>query len=439
MKYLATLLGSAALAAAHGFVDTAVIDGENFEFYQPYTDPYTSPVPDRVSRVIAGNGPVLDVTSPDMQCGGSGSGSKPAALHAPAAAGSTVSLSWTLWPDSHVGPVITYMARCPDAGCDAYEPGTDAVWFKIQEAGREGLTNNWAATALMKAGATADYTIPECLAPGFYLVRHEIIALHQGAEFYPGCHQLEVSGSGSATPSTGLVAFPGAYSKSDAGIDYSPYQSATEYTIPGPALFSCSGASQPETPAPAPVTTAAPVSSAAPVASAAPVTTAVPTTPTEPTVPEPVEEDDEEPIEDDECPAEDDEEVEEPVEDDECPAEDEEEEEGGLAPVADDGEYDDEEGTDEDCPAEPIDEDTEEPIDDEEPIEDDECPADDEEEEVEEPIEDDECPAEDEEEVEEPVEEPVAGDDDDEYEDIEECEPVVPTKRQSLHERRFTN
>lgn len=125
MKYFATILSSAALAAAHGFVDTAVIGGKDVEFYQPYTDPYTSPVPERISRVIAGNGPVLDVTSPDMQCGGSGSGSKPAALHAPAAAGSTVSLSWTLWPDSHVGPVITYMARCPDTGCDAYEPGTE--------------------------------------------------------------------------------------------------------------------------------------------------------------------------------------------------------------------------------------------------------------------------------------------------------------------------
>ncbi|CRK22013.1 hypothetical protein BN1723_012532 [Verticillium longisporum] len=93
MKYFATILSSAALAAAHGFVDTAVIGGKDVEFYQPYTDPYTSPVPERISRVIAGNGPILDVTSPDMQCGGSGSGSKPAALHAPAAAGSTRSMT----------------------------------------------------------------------------------------------------------------------------------------------------------------------------------------------------------------------------------------------------------------------------------------------------------------------------------------------------------
>ena len=71
------------------------------------------------------------------------------------------------------------------------------------------------------------YTIPECLAPGYYLVRHEIIALHAaweypGAQFYPGCHQLEITGSGSTTPSD-LVAFPGAYAGSDAGITYDAY------------------------------------------------------------------------------------------------------------------------------------------------------------------------------------------------------------------------
>lgn len=43
MKYLAAVLSCAALAAAHGYVDNATIGGEEYEFYQPYTDPYTSP------------------------------------------------------------------------------------------------------------------------------------------------------------------------------------------------------------------------------------------------------------------------------------------------------------------------------------------------------------------------------------------------------------
>lgn len=80
----------------------------------------------------------------------------------------------------------------------------------------------------MKAGGSATYTIPSCITPGYYLVRHEIIALHAsyqypGAQFYPGCHQLKVTGGGSKTPS-GLVAFPGAYKGSDPGITYDAYK-----------------------------------------------------------------------------------------------------------------------------------------------------------------------------------------------------------------------
>jgi hypothetical protein len=42
----------------------------------------------------------------------------------------------------------------------------------------------------MKAGGAVTYTIPKCIASGYYLVRHEIIALHSaysypGAQFYP--------------------------------------------------------------------------------------------------------------------------------------------------------------------------------------------------------------------------------------------------------------
>lgn len=73
------------------------------------------------------------------------------------------------------------------------------------------------------------YTIPSCLKSGYYLVRHEIIALHAaweypGAQFYPGCHQLEVTGGGSTVPSSNLVSFPGAYKGSDPGITYDAYK-----------------------------------------------------------------------------------------------------------------------------------------------------------------------------------------------------------------------
>ena len=80
----------------------------------------------------------------------------------------------------------------------------------------------------MKSPANYEYTIPSCLKPGYYLVRHEIIALHSawqypGAQFYPGCHQIQVTGGGSSVPSS-LVSFPGAYKGSDPGITYDAYK-----------------------------------------------------------------------------------------------------------------------------------------------------------------------------------------------------------------------
>lgn len=73
-------------------------------------------------------------------------------------------------------------------------------------------------------GGTAVVTIPSDIAPGNYLIRHEIIALHLaitegGAEFYPSCTQIAISGNGSGRPkSEELVSFPGAYKDDDPGI-----------------------------------------------------------------------------------------------------------------------------------------------------------------------------------------------------------------------------
>ena len=96
--------------------------------------------PQRVSRRINGNGPIEDVRSLDIQCGSKseagGQGSEPAPLHAAVKAGSTVSLKWTLWPDSHRGPALTYMARCPDSGCNGWLPGAKyAVYGSLRRMG----------------------------------------------------------------------------------------------------------------------------------------------------------------------------------------------------------------------------------------------------------------------------------------------------------------
>jgi hypothetical protein len=59
-----------------------------------------------------------------------------------------------------------------------------AVWFKVHEAGKSA-DGKWAATDVLAANNWAyTFTIPASLAPGQYIIRHEIIALHS-AWSYP--------------------------------------------------------------------------------------------------------------------------------------------------------------------------------------------------------------------------------------------------------------
>ena len=97
-------------------------------------------------------------------------------------------------------------------------------------------------------GAVATAFIPKTLAPGNYMVRHEIIAHHLAttkgkAEFYPSCSQIKVGGNQKGAPNANeLVTFPGGYSDNDAGI-YDPdvYNPSAAYVFPGPPIASFMG------------------------------------------------------------------------------------------------------------------------------------------------------------------------------------------------------
>lgn len=134
-----------------------------------------------------------------------------------------------------------------------HSPNSTEVWFKIAEDGLityesgGGENDVWAVDSLEVAGnAGYTYTIPSCLADGYYLVRHEIIAVflagsYPGAQLYPGCHQLNITGGAGTTVVDDLVAFPGAYAGTDPGITWD--SSSTTYPIPGPSVFSCAAGS----------------------------------------------------------------------------------------------------------------------------------------------------------------------------------------------------
>ncbi|RYP78565.1 hypothetical protein DL771_000518 [Monosporascus sp. 5C6A] len=87
--------------------------------------------------------------------------------------------------------------------------------------------------------------MPSCVAPGDYLMRVELLALHSayspgGAQFYMRCAQIRVTGS-ETNKGTSFVSFPGAYSANDPGITISihnnngnPNNGGKPYAIPGP-------------------------------------------------------------------------------------------------------------------------------------------------------------------------------------------------------------
>lgn len=66
--------------------------------------------------------------------------------------------------------------------------------------------------------------IPPKLAPGEYLLRHEILGLHvagtiMGTQFYPSCTQIRVVEGGSTQLSED-IALPGAYDQENPGASF---------------------------------------------------------------------------------------------------------------------------------------------------------------------------------------------------------------------------
>ncbi|KAL1594267.1 hypothetical protein SLS59_008891 [Nothophoma quercina] len=162
-------------------------------------------------------------------------------LYANVAAGSQLTFYWNTWPDSHKGPIINYIAPC-NGDCTTLTPGA-LRWSKISQTGliTPGGTGTWATDNLIKTNFTSTATMPKNLKAGNYVIRHEIIALHggqsdNGAQLYPQCLNLKITGSGSVAPSGG-VAGTSLYKRTDPGILFNLYTSPTSYPFPGPALW----------------------------------------------------------------------------------------------------------------------------------------------------------------------------------------------------------
>lgn len=163
---------------------------------------------------------------------------QPANKTATVSAGGTVEFQWTTW--GHPGPVITYVALCPDECTSPTLDKTALEWVKIDEGGYSVADETWAAYDLAANNNSWTVNVPSTLASGNYVFRHEIIAVHGaetlgGAQNYPQCVNIAITGGGSASP-TGTLG-EDLYHETDPGIYFNPYTTITNYTIPGPALM----------------------------------------------------------------------------------------------------------------------------------------------------------------------------------------------------------
>ncbi|KAF9698339.1 hypothetical protein EKO04_003361 [Ascochyta lentis] len=237
-------------------------------------------------RMPPSNSPVTDVKSDDMACNVGGSKVPSGVETVAAAEGDSIKVQWD--SSGHLGPITHFLYGPVDDASQA--TGIGAGWFKIDEL--DQVDGKWANEVMQAANMTHEFKLPTGLASGEYLLRSEMLALHGaqtvgGAQFYIGCAQLKITGTGSKGACGPTISLPGAYNAEDKNIYipnvYNGFDAST-YTAPGGPVASCgagSGGSAPVASSPsngtAPASPTAPASAA--LSSAAATTSAAAETP----------------------------------------------------------------------------------------------------------------------------------------------------------------
>lgn len=193
-----------------------------------------------------------------MTCGWTPFAKQSAPKKCVVAAGQNVGVSWyhgwsdgAYVSDSHYGVIHVYMAKS--------DTGAGNVWFKVFQAAILELDSTgeaiWASpTLLNRNNGIVYFNIPSDITAGNYLVRGELMSLHgvgdyHGIQTYVRCAEITVTGGGSKNPSG--VSFPGAYSYSDPGVTFYPYEYKSNprpYVHPGPAVYVAGSVTPPPSP-----------------------------------------------------------------------------------------------------------------------------------------------------------------------------------------------
>ncbi|KAK6206197.1 endoglucanase b [Colletotrichum tabaci] len=191
-----------------------------------------------------------------MACGKDGQIA--AAYTCAAPGGSRLTFEFRQWPDrraegsidpSHKGPCAVYMKKVNDmASSAAVGPG----WFKIWHEGYNESTQQWCVDQIIENKGFLDVELPSGLPAGYYLVRPELLALHQAfglkdPQYYVGCAQIYIQSGPAGSleiPSEYSVSIPGYIDGSEPGNAFNLYEKQHfPYPIPGPEPYNPTGAS----------------------------------------------------------------------------------------------------------------------------------------------------------------------------------------------------
>ncbi|KAG9238511.1 glycoside hydrolase family 61 protein [Amylocarpus encephaloides] len=190
--------------------------------------------------------PVNDLASNDMVCGFDGTNG--VARVCPAPKGAKLSFTYRLYPDgsqpgaldpNHKGPCAVYMKHVESAINDT---GVGDGWFKVWEEGYDEGKRQWCTEKLIHNDGILSVKIPDGLAGGYYLVRPEVLSLHESdktpanPQFYVGCAQVFLDAPATTLPKD-TVSIPGYVKISDPEVLFNIYTPKFPYKPPGPAVY----------------------------------------------------------------------------------------------------------------------------------------------------------------------------------------------------------
>ncbi|CCU74678.1 CELP0027 Effector like protein [Blumeria hordei DH14] len=193
--------------------------------------------------------PVEDLQDPAMVCGFDGTNGVQRVCKTPQ--GSTLGFEYHTYPDrsqegsiepSHKGPCAVYMKAVPSA---SEASGEGEGWFKVWEQGYDSSSKKWCSDNIIDNNGIMNVQLPSDLAGGEYLVRSELLALHEAdksppnPQFYVGCAQIYLdSQANAAPPPDTTVSIPGHVKISDPSVLFNIYTPSWPYTMPGPRVYS---------------------------------------------------------------------------------------------------------------------------------------------------------------------------------------------------------